>query len=52
MAKAKEKKLFLMEGMWTRFFPVARAIKQAIALTLTLSLPLSRPSPAAPSARW
>ena len=31
MAKAKEKKLFLMEGMWTRFFPVARAIKQAIA---------------------
>ena len=31
MAKAKEKKLFLMEGMWTRFFPAARAIKQAIA---------------------
>ena len=22
---------FLMEGMWTRFFPAARAIKQAIA---------------------
>jgi len=31
IAKAKEKGLFLMEGMWTRFFPVARAIKQAIA---------------------
>jgi len=30
IAKAKEKKCFLMEGMWTRFFPAARAIRQAI----------------------
>jgi dihydrodiol dehydrogenase / D-xylose 1-dehydrogenase (NADP) len=30
IAKAKEKGLFLMEGMWTRFFPTARAIKAAV----------------------
>ena len=29
--KAAEKKLFLMEGMWTRFFPATRAIRKAIA---------------------
>lgn len=28
---AKEKKLFLMEAMWTRFLPVALAIKEIIA---------------------
>jgi len=31
IAKAKEKGLFLMEGMWTRFFPTARAVKKAVA---------------------
>lgn len=31
IAKAREKKLFLMEGMWTRFFPATRAIRAAIA---------------------
>ena len=28
---AKEKNLFLMEGMWTRFFPATRAIRKLIA---------------------
>lgn len=31
IAMAKEKNLFLMEGMWTRFFPATRAIRKLIA---------------------
>lgn len=31
VAAARERNLFLMEGMWTRFFPVARAIRKAVA---------------------
>jgi dihydrodiol dehydrogenase / D-xylose 1-dehydrogenase (NADP) len=31
MAKAKEKGLFLMEGMWTRFFPATREIRKLVA---------------------
>lgn len=30
IAKAKEKGLFLMEGMWTRFFPTTRAVRKLI----------------------
>ena len=30
IAKAKEKGLFLMEGMWTRFFPTTRAVRKAV----------------------
>jgi predicted dehydrogenase len=30
IAKAREKKLYLMEGMWTRFFPTARAVRQEV----------------------
>lgn len=29
--KAKEKKLFLMEGMWTRFFPISRAVRKLVS---------------------
>lgn len=28
---AKEKKVFLMEAMWTRFLPVTKAMKEVIA---------------------
>ena len=31
IAKAKEKGLFLMEGMWTRFFPATREIRKLVA---------------------
>lgn len=31
IAKAKEKGRFLMEGMWTRFFPSTRAVRKAAA---------------------
>ena len=31
IAKAREKGLFLMEGMWTRFFPTTRAVRKAVA---------------------
>jgi len=31
VAAAKERNLFLMEGMWTRFFPVARAIRKVVS---------------------
>jgi len=30
IAKAREKKLFLMEGMWTRFFPTTRAVRKLV----------------------
>ncbi|KAK7089967.1 trans-1,2-dihydrobenzene-1,2-diol dehydrogenase-like [Littorina saxatilis] len=30
-AKAKEKKLFLMEGLWTRFFPAYRAMVEEVS---------------------
>lgn len=30
IAKAKEKGVFLMEGMWTRFFPTTRAVRQLV----------------------
>ena len=30
IAKAKEKRRFLMEGMWTRFFPTTRAVRQLV----------------------
>jgi predicted dehydrogenase len=30
IAKAKEKGLFLMEGMWTRFFPTTRAVRKLV----------------------
>ena len=30
IAKAKEKGLFLMEGMWTRFFPATRAVRKLV----------------------
>lgn len=31
IAKAAEKGVFLMEGMWTRFFPTTRAVRKAVA---------------------
>ncbi|KAG7386813.1 hypothetical protein PHYPSEUDO_015210 [Phytophthora pseudosyringae] len=31
IALAREKKLFLMEGMWTRFFPAVRHVRQLLA---------------------
>eukprot|EP00644_Phytophthora_capsici_P012009 jgi/Phyca11/526715/estExt2_fgenesh1_pm.C_PHYCAscaffold_120066 len=31
IALAREKKLFLMEGMWTRFFPAIRHVRQLLA---------------------
>jgi len=31
IAKAKEKGVFLMEGMWTRFFPTTRAVRKLVA---------------------
>ena len=45
IAKAKEKKLFLMEGVWTRFFPVAKEIRRhlqenAIGKVLSVSASL------------
>ena len=30
MEKANEKKLFLMEGMWTRFLPIIQKVKEWI----------------------
>ena len=31
IAKAREKRRFLMEGMWTRFFPTTRAVRKLVA---------------------
>lgn len=32
VALAREKKLFLMEGMWTRFFPAVRFVREVLAM--------------------
>eukprot|EP01059_Diplonema_ambulator_P019711 TRINITY_DN3334_c3_g1_i1.p1 TRINITY_DN3334_c3_g1~~TRINITY_DN3334_c3_g1_i1.p1 ORF type:complete len:357 (+),score=79.00 TRINITY_DN3334_c3_g1_i1:54-1073(+) len=34
IAKAKEKGVFLMEGLWTRFFPVTKMVREVVASEL------------------